>query len=91
MNVIEKALIYRQNKLSKTQLHIKKHRIPEGKYIWLCSLWNETEPEKSEITLYDYKAVRDMWSQQNKKPMLSKRQMTLFNSIYERHQRVDMR
>ena len=91
MNSIEKALIYRQNKLSKTQLHIKKHRIPEGKYIWLCSLWNETEPEKSEITLYDYKAVRDMWSQQHKKPMLSKRQMTLFNSIYERYQRTDMR
>lgn len=90
-SAIEKAVLFRQNKLSKTQQHIQKHKIPEGKYLWLVSLWNEEEPEASEITLREYKAIKNMWWQQKQKPMLSKAQIKWFNDIYERYQRADIR
>mgnify|MGYP006889609813 CR=1 FL=1 len=76
---------------SKKKAHINKHRIPKGKYLWLCSLWNEEEPVKSEITLKHYKAVENMWFQQKTKVMLTKKQIKYFNDIYEEYQTKDIR
>ena len=76
---------------SKTKKHINKHRIPKGKYLWLQSLWNSKEPERSEITLAHLRAVENMWKQQKTKVMLTGRQMKFFNDIYETYQRKDVR
>lgn len=76
---------------SKKQKHVNKHRISEGKYLWLQSLWNSKEPERSEITLAHLRAVENMWKQQKTKVMLTGRQMKFFNDIYETYQRKDVR
>ena len=86
-----KALERIEQALSKKQAHINKHRIPRGKYLWLCSLWNSEEPHKSEITLKELRAVENMWGQQRTKVMLTKAQMKYFNDIYEKCQRQDVR
>ena len=78
-------------KQSNYQKHVASHKIPWGKYIWLCSLWNNENPEKSEIEAKYFYAVKDMWQQQKVKPMLSKKQIKYFNDIYEMYQKNDMR
>ena len=88
MRALERALRFKQ---SKQQKHIAKHRIPEGKYLWLSSLWNSDEPEQSEITLKHYKAIQNMWPQQRTKVMLTGLQMKYFNDIYETYQKRDFR
>lgn len=80
-----------QKAQSRKKNHMNKHRIPRGKYLWLQSLWNNKEPERSEITLAHLRAVENMWKQQRTKVMLSGSQIKYFNDIYETYQRADMR
>ena len=75
----------------------KKNRIDKGKVMWLMSLWKESNPEASEISEYEYEAVRSMWRWIQEPPeglgnvVNTKKQQSFFRDIYERYQRRDVR
>ena len=67
--------------------HRKSLVFPENKIVWLLSLKRE---DQSEISQSDYKFVESCRYQQEKK-RLSKKQMRILETIYEKYQIRDVR
>ena len=75
----------------------KNNRIQHNVYLWLKSLWNEKEPENSEISKFDWSYIRSCWYQQSEppqgigKPKLTNHQIKICKKIYNRYQNKDVR
>lgn len=81
-NVWAKIEAFRREKASK-------ERFPYTKIVWLQSLFNRDEPEKSIISKKDYDFIESCRYRQNERQkVLSKESLKICDKIYERYQKA---